>query len=61
MVEIKGGPFGGHPAEEIRTRQGAATSNYEANLQEISARSVAENININLSKLEEEIKKKPRQ
>ena len=49
MVEIRGGPFGGHPVEEIYTRQDAAASNYGANLQGISARSAAENIGINLS------------
>ena len=54
MVEVEGGPLGGESAEEICTRQGAAISNYDGNIQKNIEKEVAETVNINLMK--EEIK-----
>ena len=51
-MEIEGVPFGEEPEEEIYTREAAAMINYEANLQGISERGVAEIMDVNLRELE---------
>ena len=56
MVEIEGGALGGQPTEEICTRQGAATFNYDVNIQRIIEKEVAETVDINLIELKEQIK-----